>query len=285
MEASQSETLNPTDSLRFPFLGSLETGEVFEYLLLSIDIEFAEIAIFQWFVNRIQLHIGEKTDLYLPYLLSTEYKLRGNISGHVVAAKHMEEIQGEIYQVSLSKQETNSFAHYYSLEQFTKQLPTTLSLMDLLRHLIRDSMLVKAGIGVYLKHLIPYFSRITNYSYHEYNKLKTYFLHDVAMHITRKEAKLEKLYEIAKQKISKTEEIPIYIDLEDLRETLESEISLSVFNVVFSMEKEFGANELFLTDHPQSGVLMYIHAIKSLEKRLYSNYNHIVIIYLKSLQY
>ena len=173
-----------TDSLKFPFLGSSETGEPFEYLLLSVDIDLAEIALLQWFLNRLQLHIGDKIDLHLPYLLSTTYNLRGNISGTVIAAKHSEEAQGEIYQVSLSEQKMDSDAKYYSFDQYTKQLQATASLTDLFTHLIKDSMILKAGIRVYFKHLIPYFSRIADYSNQEYNKLEFYFLHDIEIRLS-----------------------------------------------------------------------------------------------------
>lgn len=282
MESSQRGILDETNSLKFPFLGLLDNGEIFEYLLLSIDVDFAEIALLQWFLNRLQLHIGEKIDLHLPYLLSTNYILRGNISGTVTAAKHSEEVQGEIYQISLTKQKADTDSSHYSFDQFSQQLSTA-SLKDLFIYLIKDSMLLKEGVRVYFKHLIPYFSRIADYSHREYTKLETYFLHDIEMHIIDNISKLEKLYQIAQQKITKPEEIPVYIDLEFLREIIESEISTSVFKVVFSKKKGINPCDLSIVSYHQEGIFMYINAIKNLEKKLYSNYNHIVIIYLKSL--
>lgn len=269
-----------SDSLKFPFLGTLDNGEPFEYLLLSIDTVSAKIALLQWFLNRLQLHIGEKISLHLPYVLSTEYRLRGDISGTVIAAKHSEENQGKIYQVSLSNQKIDSADKHNVFDQYAKQIESEASLTELLIHLLKDSMLLKSGIRVYFKHLIPYFSRIADYSHKEYSKLEMYFLHDIESRISDNVIKLEKLHKVAQEKITKPEEIAIYIDLEFLRETLESEISLSVFNVVFSEDKK---PDLSAVTHPQHGIFMYINAIKSLERRLYSNYNHIVIIYLKSI--
>lgn len=269
-----------TGSPKLPFLGSLENGEPFEYLLLSIDTDLANIALLKWFVNRLQLHIGDKIDLHLSYPLSTKSKLRGSVSGTVIAVKHSQENQGEIYQVSLFKEIGGTDVKYYSFDQYTKELQAIESPTDLFLHLIKDSMVLKAGIRVYFRHLISYFSRIADYPHQEYDRLERYFLHDIEIRIIDNEAKLEKLYQIAKQKITKLEEISVHIDLEFLRETIESEISLSLFNVVFS---EVKVPNLSIFNQTQSGIFMYINAIKNLEKRLYSNYNHIVIIYLKSI--
>lgn len=283
MEPSQSGASVETDTLKFPFLGTLENGESFEYLLLNLNSDFAEIALLQWFLNRHKLHINDQIDLHLPYSLSSQYNLNSDISVTVVAARHSEEIGGEIYQVSFSKGNREFDAKAYSLDQVTKQLQAATSPMELLTHLIKDSMFLKAGVRVYFKHLIPYFSRISNFSQQEYIKLELYFLHDIESRIKDNEVKLEKLYHTVKKYVTKTEEIPIHIDLEVLREILESEISLPLFNVVFSKNKKLSVQEFSKLPHSQYGIFMYISAIKSLEKRLYYNYNNIVIIYLKSL--
>lgn len=281
--------VNPTgiasekDSLKFPFLGSLENGEPFEYLLLSIDNNIAEIALLQWFLNRTQLHIGDKVDLHFPYHLSNQHKYRNDLMGTVISVNQNEELQGRIYQISLSKLETDSSIQYSSFDQFVEKLLEKSSLVELFIHLIKDSMILKAGIRVYFKHLIPYFSRLGEYSHQEYAKLKTFFLYDMEIHIIDHEIKLENLYNVAKKKITKPEEIPIYIDLELLREMLESEISLAVFNVIFTEKKKIDVQDISLAQ-PQYGIFMYMNAIKNLEKRLYSNYNHLVIIYLKSIR-
>lgn len=280
---NQNGALNKSDSPRFPFLGSLKDGELFEYLLLSIEADFAEIALLPWFINRAQLHIDDIIDLYLPSILSITPHSNRSILGTVMSAKYNEESQGVIYQISLSKQKTDFVAEHYLFDQYTQQLPATASLTDILIHLIKDSMNIKAGIRVYFKHFTSYFSRIGQYSNHEYGKLKTYFFRDIEKHIMDNEANLEKLYRMAMQKITKSEEIPIYIDLEALREITESEISLSVFNVVFSEKEKVNFEDASLLTNPQYGIFMYLNAIKKLERHLYYNYNNIVILYLKSL--
>lgn len=275
MSAIQNDNLP-----RFPFLGSLEGGESFEYLLCCLDSDFAEIALFQWFLSRGQLQIGDKIELYLPQELSTKYTLKDNLEGTIIAFKPSDDDQGIIYQVSLSKKETN--LKLDSFNQYAKQLPVKASLTELLIYLIKDCMLIKSGVRIYFKHFVPYFSRISRYSDREYANLKTYFLRDIEMRMRDNEEKLEKLYQITLKTITQSEEIPIYIDLEALREILESEISLSVFNIIFSEQKKININESFPTQ-PEYGIFMYLHAIKTLEKRLYYNFNNVVMLYLKSL--
>jgi hypothetical protein len=260
-------------TLKLPFLGSLENGEPFEYVLLSLNADLAEIAILQWFLNRTQLHIGDKIDLHLSNQLNLKSEQRGTLTGEVTTAKHSEKDGGELYQIALSHGKCKSENHY------TEQTQATESLTELYIHLIKDSMILKAGIIVYFKHLIPYFSRIAGFSPKEYDNLKKYFLHDLEKRIQDNETKLKDLYRIAKENIKKPEELAIYIDLESLRETIESEISVSVFNIVFSSKKVPTLSDY---NNPQMGIFMYINAIKNLEKRLYSNYNQIVLIYLKS---
>lgn len=93
-ERNQNELLNRTDNPKFPFVGSLEDGESFEYLLLSHTQDKAEFAILEWFVNRVKLNINARLDLYLPLTLSVEYKLRGHIPGMIVGVEKSEEMGG-----------------------------------------------------------------------------------------------------------------------------------------------------------------------------------------------
>lgn len=279
MKSDPEETLREIDTLNFPFLGSMEDGELFQYLLLSVDNNSAKIALLQWFINRIHLHIDDKIDLHLPTLLSMKNNYPVNVLGKVVSVEHNEEMQGDIYLVSLSLEKAE-----LTKDDILVQQMSTMPLTELLIHFLRDSIVLKEGIKVYFKHLIPYFSRIGGFSRQEYAELETYFLRDIEIRIINNEAQLEKLYQIAKQQITKLEEISIYIDLEALRELIESETSLSLFNVIFSQNKKNHVQELPFLTQPQYGVLMYINAIKSLERRLYTNYNNIVMIYLKSLK-
>lgn len=264
-----------SNEIKFPLLGSQEDGETFEYILWSLQPDFIEIAILNWLVSRASLNLNDKVDLYIPQILSEEYQFRKNVSGIITSIIPHEEMQGKIYRVEIEK-----FDKQYSAEEFTQQLPLQGTPAELIIQLIKDSMLLKQGVEVYIKHIIPYFSRIASSSKKEYLQIKRHFLLDVEKHIKTNVQKLKELYEILQTKLTITEEIPIYIDLETLRETFESEISLRLFHLIFTE-----SNEIPLYKDKNYGVAMYINAIKNLEKRLYSNYNQIVLLYLKSLKF
>lgn len=264
------------NDIKFPLLGSLEEGETFEYILWSIHEDYIEIAILNWLVSRVSLNINDKVDLYIPQILSDEYQFRKNVSGIVSSMTLHEEMQGKIYRVNVEK-----LQKHCSSEDFAQELPLEVPPVELLKQLIKDSMLLKQGIEVYIKHIIPYFSRIRSYATQEYLLIKQHFLLDVENHIKINVNKLKMLFDLLENKLKITDEIPIYIDLEELREMFESEISAGLFQLVFS---ENGGKIPFYKDK-NYGVTMYISAIKNLEKRLYSNYNQIVLLYLKSLKF
>lgn len=264
-----------TSNIKFPFLGSLDDGETFEYVLWSMHSDNIEIAILNWLVSRTKLHVDDQVDLYIPQILSEQYQFRKNVSGIITAIYPHEEMEGEIYRVAIDKLEGE-----YSTEEYATQLPVEGTPTDLLVQLVKDSMILKEGILVYLKHLIPYFSRIVSYSGKEYIRIKQHFLLDVKKHITANVEKLNELHKTLRSKLTGVDEIPIYIDLEHLREIFESEISMGLFQVVFAED-----SRTLSPKDKNYGFLMYIHAIKNLEKRLYSNYNQIVLLYLKSLKF
>lgn len=264
-----------SNTIRFPFLGSLEDGEVFEYILYSINHQSIEIAIFNWLVNRVKLNQNDKVNLFIPHFLCDQYQMRKNVSGIVINSKPHADAGGEIYQISVDELKAKC-----TPGEFTKQLPITGDSTNLLIQLIKDSMILKQGIEVYIKHLIPYSSRISSYTNEEYVQIKKHFLLDVQNRIRENVVKLQDLHLKITKNLTTPEEIPVYIDLETLRENFESEISKRLFQIVFGE----------CLDSPTAigknySISMYINAIKNLESRLYSNYNQIVLLYLKSLTF
>lgn len=261
-------------SLNFPFVGSLEDGEPFEYLLLSLDKNKVEIAILEWLVNRVSLHVGAAIDLHLPKNFSKNQFLKKTTQGQVSAHTHREDLSGEIYHITLNEEERDSID---LLPSFVEHL----SSLELLKYLIKDAIFIKQGVRVYLKHLIPYFSRKVNYEFQDYQLIEKYFLNDIEQRIKKNEEKLTELLKLIESDLKDIEDIALFINLEDFREMLESEISLTLFHVMF--DEQINKDKISWTHHAY-GVVNYIHAIKNLEKRLYFNYNLTVILYLKSLE-
>lgn len=279
MQKDQANEKDARDLLKFPFLGSFEDGEPFQYLFISMIDNDAEIALLPWFLNRVQLRLNDKIYLHLPSLLSLTETSESDLLGTVVSEKIDHETGGKIVRVFFQNKLKFSPGIISSETPYEKYL-SSLSPAELLIHFLEDCGLLKSGVKIYLKHLIPYFSRISDFSKKEYASIETYFLRDVEIHVINNEYKLGKIYQEAKEKIKHLHEIPAYIDLEVLREAIESEISSAVFNIIFSNAENIHNWSLI---NPQYGIYMYIHAIKTLEKRLYTNYNNIVQLYLQAL--
>lgn len=258
-----------TTSFSFPLLGSLHDGDPFEYLLMGIKNDFVEILIADWLVNRVKLSVDDLVDLYIPEKVAIDSIGKAIVSEKVLLVVKSEEMRGFIYHVSIK-------------ERIVKNRLRDMSEKDQLLHLIKDSAILKEGVSVYLKHLIPYFSRIVNYSPEEYLSLKEYFFNDVLNLVQKNEDKLMTLHELLEKKMSVLHDLPAYVNLEELRALFETELSLSLFLVMFSEKKGGNMKELLAIDH-NTGFAVYIQAIKFLEKRLYSNYNKIVFIYTDSL--
>lgn len=272
--------MNITEYPRFPFLGSLEDGEPFEYLLLSKNCDLAEIAILNWFTLRVKLHKNQKINLYIPKLLNNELQEIEQCDKTVKNVRFSEEDNGDIYQISISGND-DFFSEKVLFKELIEKIPFLSSFQELICYLIKDSMVVKQGIGIYLKHLIPYFSRIGGYSSDEYVKLKKHFLLDVLKRVNDHADEFEKLHKSLKS-IVNLNEIPIYIHLEVLREMVESEISSTLFSQIFSEKNESNVDKTYRAI-PNFSISMYTNAIKNLEKRLFFNYNKIVVVYLSSL--
>lgn len=275
------------ETVRFPFLGSRSDGEPFQYVLLEVENEKVQIAIFNWLVQRDKLSIDEVVNIYIPCMLTAEYDLRGSNEGVVTSMRHEPLIAGDIYEITFPKQILPATTGQLSYSHFIDEVVSTLPLPELICKLIKDSIFLKHGIRIYLKHLIPYFERVVDYSPKEYLKFKELFLLDVAKQVLDHENRLRETYELLETKVKKIENIPEFLDLEFLREIMASEIYLTSFNIALNKTSTVEELEQIIRKNSSGNVnynhTIYLAAIKELEKRLYSNYNHIVIAYVKSL--
>lgn len=276
--------------VRFPFLGARENGEPFEYLLLDINQNKTDIVISKWMVNRTILKLNEKVDLFIPSLLTAEYDLRHHSSSVITSVTEEKLLQEYLFEASFVQPLSITILQNWSLEEFSQKLVPDELLIDMLFRLIKDSLLLKQSILVYLKHLAPYFSRIVNYPSKSYIELKKVVFDGISNVIKKNENALETLYFFLKETIKNIYDISILLNLEDLREIMETEISQDLFYIAFSnitsrkdVDEKLNQSVPEL-NHDQSNTYMnYLFAIQNLEKRLYSNYNQIVLIYLKSI--
>jgi hypothetical protein len=253
----------PLDSVRLPFLGSREEDQVcFEYLPLDVSAHGFGIAIPRWLVNRERLQAGDLINLNVPFQLESKTFHQGQ----VVWTRWDEALQAQVSGLSLQKDMPPNYPLYFSLENSRVITSQDVSLEDLLLRVLKDSVLLKKGISIYFNHLIPYFSRITGYPSKDYPNLKDIFLNDIKNKIIQHKEKLDELYQLFKNS-SNHKTIAWHLNLEDLRDLIESEIYIDVLNITFDSDT----------------ALQYLQAIKELENKLYYNYNNIVMIYIESL--
>jgi hypothetical protein len=255
------------DSILFPFLASREEDHAcFQYLILDISLHGLKIAIPKWLVSREVLKEEELINLHLPFQLDKESFDQGKI----VWARWDDEMQAQVCGVQVQKKPCAHYPIFVSFE--TKKISIDLgdffsSERLLLLKLLKDAFLLKRGVLIYLNHLIPYFSRITEYPSKDYALLKEFFLDDVRNKVEKNQKKLEQLYEESREERSYQTQLAQHLDLEELRMLVESEIYMEVLKSAFETDS----------------VMPYLRAIKKLEKKLYYNYNTIVMLYIRSL--
>jgi hypothetical protein len=257
----------PLDFVLLPFLGSREEDYAcFEYLPLDVSLHGLGIAIPKWLVNRERLQEGDLINLNVPFEMDGKTFRQGK----VVWTRWDDSMQAQLSGLSLEKEMPPNYPIYFSLKTskvfFISQ---DFSIGDLLLKVLKDSMLLKKGVSIYFNHLIPFFSRITGYPSKDYSKLKEIFLNDIKKNVMDSKNKLNKMYESYCNANGDYKKITKDLNLENLRNLIESEIYIEILKITF----ESGA------------ALQYLLAIKELEKKLSYNYNTIIMIYIQSLLY
>ena len=265
-QESRREERFTIDSIVLPFVGSREEDHVcFEYLPLDISHHGLKIAIPKWLVSRERMAKDSSVNMHVPFKLNDEVFSRGKI----VWAQWDDAMQAQLCGIYMEKKTPAYYPIFISIA--TKEIAIDLqdfsSKEDLLIRVLKDSFLLKKGVLIYLKHLVSYFSRITKYPTKEYPQLKTFLFDDIMDRVKRNQGKLESLYERMTMDVRHQKNIAVHLDLEELRSFMESEIHVDLLKITFQTDK----------------ILPYLNAVKELEKKLYYNYNTIVMIYIRSL--
>ncbi|MBF0227197.1 MAG: PilZ domain-containing protein [Desulfobacterales bacterium] len=264
-ENKRIEPRTPITSILLPFIGTKdEDHELFQFIIMDMSKEGLKITIPKWLVGRDRLEKNALINLHIPFELNQTIYHQGKI----VWERWDDDVKGQICGIHMEKKRPLYDPIYISLEtsDIGIDFKDFSSIENVFIKLFKDICLAKKGSLIYLNHLVPYFSRITSYSTKEYPELKHLYLDDIIQRTKQNHLKLETLYEKAKA-IPSLSDIPQYIDLEELRDLIESEINMDVFKAMFDT----------------TAIIPYLEAIKTLEKKQYSNYNMVVMLYIKSL--
>ncbi len=254
------------DSVLLPFLGCREDDHVsFQYLPLDISTSGYKIAVPRWAVSRERLQVHELITLNSPF----RFQGRTFYQGRVAWTTWDEALLSQISGLSLEQEMPPAYPVYFtvqdSLISFTPDQSAALD--ECILELFKDIILLKKGVSIYFKHLIPYFYRISGYSPKDYPHLKQMLLVDIQNNLAEHINKLTDLATKMRSTADLYHDIAKLLDLEHLREWVESEISLDLL--------------LITLDSEAAG--KYLIAIKELEKKLYANYNNLIMIYISSL--
>ncbi|KMY67650.1 hypothetical protein AAU61_07015 [Desulfocarbo indianensis] len=252
-------------SFTLPFLGTrVADHQTFQYVLIDTSSRGAGIALPRWALARESLNNGDLVNLHLPFHLHGETF----DAGPVAWTRWSDDLDAQICGVRLE----NPVPSYYpvlldlegggvevDLAEFSGQA-------GLLAMVIKDAFLLKKGVHIYLRHLVPYFSRVGGFNQEEYKALKSMLLDDIVSRVSQHEKELGDLRKLVAG--LGDSEVAAGLDLEHLRELVESELYLELFRIAFESDV----------------VNQYLEAIKTLEGRLYYNYNTCVMLYLRSLE-
>jgi len=164
-------------------------------------------------------------------------------------------------------------AHYpvvitLSSSRFTIDLGGFESSGSIFCRVLKDSLFLKRGILIYLDHLGAYFSRLGAFEKKEYEFFREALLNDVRNQVQANATRLEQWYSDCLTQEPPNDDAIGELDLEELREAMEPELYLDLF------ESALGVGD----------AKTYLVAIKELEKRLFYNYNTLVMLFIRTLQ-
>ena len=262
--------MSSSAGILYPLVGARAENYVsFQYLPLSVEGRELRFVIPSWVLSREQFVVGDLVDLHVSFELEpASYFRRVRIT-----SEHSDEsLDGSVYSASFEEAERlhesvtlqvkgQELVPLLSQSVFEEKLSSRRSFVV---QMLRDIVLLKQGVLVYLKHLVPYSSRIANYPSESYPLLKEQVWKDIAEQIASNSRALEDLIRTIEKKCTNDDDIARVIDLEQLRVSIESEIYYDIFRLTFDSDM----------------AIRYLAAIKELEGKLYSSYNAMLIAFL-----
>jgi hypothetical protein len=255
-------------SIVLPFLGSREDDfSPFQYILADLSMNGAKVLIPRWLIIRDQLSRGDVLDFHAPFRFAGE-----TYSQCVVAwVKWDSEVDGQVCGVSFEKKLPPTYPLFisYDAQSVSIDLSRFAGKPNILLRILKDAVLLKRGIAIYLKHLAPYLSRISGLEKKDYAFLRSFLIDDAARHVKHSIGRLQELYDTVMQGTCTETSIQECLNPEDYLDVFEPEIPSDVFAASFL----------------DQSVAPYIRSIKILEKKLYTSYNALVLLYLSAFDH
>ncbi len=269
METSDSrhEQRLPIETAILPFLGSRdEDYQPFQYIIQDFSQNGVRIAIPSWVQSREKLYREDRVSLHLPYKFKGQSRSHGNIAWENWDNDERAQICG----VALDRHFPENYPVFISLD--TREVVIDLAHFStpekLILLVLKDCVLLKKGMLIYLEHLSAYFTRVSTFNKEEYTLFRHSIINDIKSGLEKNLDYLNNIYLTALEMEGTNGDILGLLDIDELRKSIESELYIDLFSSVVSFEV----------------VSRYLTALKTLEKKSYNNYNTLAMLYLQSLQ-
>ena len=259
----------PIGAVNLPFLGSKrDTQGTFQYLLQAASPRDVTFTVPAWVVRREHFRVGDRVDFHLPFRTADAALHQ---QGELVSVRRDEAQNEQVCRAELRERVPLHYPVYASLSTgeivFRDADGAPADPTELLVGLMRDFHLLKRGVSVYFKHLVPLFSRITLFPTEDYGELRRTILEDIRTRIETNSATFARWQAEAERGELTPATLSERLDLETLRTAAEAEME----------------NELLSATFDTPVIKPYISAIRLLEHRLYLNYNTVVLLYAQGL--
>lgn len=263
----------PSDSRRFkrlgiasvvlPFMGQRTNDfQPFQYMLVDVSQGGVGISIPRWLASRERLHMDNEINLHVPFSMDGTTLTIGSVVREQWYADDEEQKIG----LQLTRGAPDKYGVFFEIDsrEIAIDLGGMKTLENILLRVVKDSVLLKRGVLIYLRHLSAYFSRLGEYTPEEYHAFRETVLGDIDQRVRENMRYLETLRQACLDRPKAGFET---LDLEELRRAMEPELYLDLFRAALGDDT----------------AALYLRAIKDLEGRLFSNYNTMVMLYIGTL--
>ncbi len=249
-----------------PFLGSRdEDYQTFQYIIQDFSRNVVSIAIPSWVQSREKLYSNDEINLHLPF----KFEGQSRNQGCVTWEKWDADMGAQMCGIALNRHSPETYPVFISLDtkEFVIDLEGFRYPEKLILQFLKDSVLLKKGMLIYLEHLTAYFTRVSEFKKEEFALFRETIIDHIKQGLEKNLDYLNNIYVKAVELENAAKDIMGLLDIDELRKSIESELYIDLFGSAVSFEV----------------VSRYLRALKILEKKSYSNYNTLAMLYLHCL--
>lgn len=250
LQVERSLTLLPL------YASLLPAYDPFQYFLLHMEDRAAKITSPSFLSQCYMLRELDIVNLHMPFKCGDHCFTRGLVESIRVNPENQE----RIYHISFVPQADQDYPYHVSAGSDGQPRFHCSQHKDILfRHSIKECLLLKKGVLVYLKHLSAYFFRIITPHKQDYAAFDQFYFEAAFENLHSKIEKLQALQD----GLGEGSDFVIPDSFQGIHELIQSEVNLDLLHLALQEG-----------DH-----LPYLVSIKELEEQLYWHYNTMLLIY------